>query len=215
MNYEAAIPDLKQAVELDSNYYEAQGYLGMAYARVGDQQAAIKHLSKAIDFAPKSTLPGPLVPNAINRQQLCLILAEIYRVRNEFAEAIRYLKIAAEIPPGQEVAYRALAAIYEQQNQSTDAAYYYERAANLVNPGDAFNWNFLMGRAARLRGRYPDSLSFFRNLASVDPALGAYEMGLTHISAKNKGEALAQHQELVRLKSFWAEDLLKRINEMK
>jgi tetratricopeptide (TPR) repeat protein len=217
-NDAAAIESLKQAIELDPNSFEAHGYLGMLYARTGRQPEAIKYLTKAIELRPKSTSAMMFMPNALpsvtDIQQLYFTLAEIHRSRNEFSDAIRILKAASEIPTAQQIGYTALASLYEQTKEYDEAANYYEKAA-LVSASDAFNWNYFMGRATRLRGRYTDAIGFFRNLASLNPALGAYEIGLTHVRDKNKSEALAQYTQLVQLKSPFAEDLLKQINEMK
>jgi hypothetical protein len=69
-----------------------------------------------------------------------------------------------------------------------------------------------------LRSRYADAIACFQKLtppSSEDPGQQAYEIGLTYVASKNKKAARAQHEQLEKVQSALAEDLLRHINDMK
>ena len=78
--------------------------------------------------------------------------------------------------------------------------------------------NLCLGRIARLRGRYDEAIRYFQKLPQPPTEMlgqTQYDIGLTYVASKNKKAALEQYQQLVKLKSPLAEELLKKINEMK
>lgn len=70
----------------------------------------------------------------------------------------------------------------------------------------------------RLKGRYADAIGCFEKLklpSVEDPGTILYDVGVTHIAAKNKKGALAQYEQLKKVQSALAADLMSQINEMK
>lgn len=73
-------------------------------------------------------------------------------------------------------------------------------------------------RIIRLRGQFGDSITCVQNIklpSSGDPAQIPYEIGLTHVASKNKEAAFTKYEQLKRMNSNLAENLLRAINEMK
>jgi tetratricopeptide (TPR) repeat protein len=210
-NYDAAIERIRQVIEFRSDYAKAYQYLGKMYHHKNDDTEAIKQELKAISIDPKYL-------------QAYLDLAEIYKTQKKYSEAIKYLQSAIGIAPTNFQPYKELAKVYEEQQKNEDAIHYYEEVINLIDADDSLKnlylWtkNVYLGRIERLRGHYAEAIAYFQKLpqpTSETPGQTQYEIGLTYIASKNKSAALEQHRQLVQLKSPLADELLKRIKEMK
>jgi tetratricopeptide (TPR) repeat protein len=203
-NADQALANFQRAIEYDPkspiNYYHlARVYFELKH----DDEAAIKQLLKALEMDPKYV-------DAYSK------LAEIYRGQKKYPEAIKYLTTAIEIAPTVPWAYKDLAKLYEAQGNNQDAIHYYEEAIKLLDTDDSSTRNLYLGRIARLRGQYAESIGLFQKLGAPFGAdQSVFEIGVTYVVSRNKKAALEQYEQLVRLKSTSAEDLLKRINEMK
>ena len=202
-NKEAAIEALKKAIELKPDYAEAYRFWGVMSHRKDNDDEAVKQLLKAIEIDPK------LLPANLD-------LAFIYKIQKNYPEAIKYLNKATEIAPTDFYPYKELAKVYEEQRNIKEAVHYYEEASNRLKADDTSTKDLYLGRIARLQGRYADAIGYFQKVSFPDePGQSHYEIGLTHVASKNKSAALEQYQQLVQLKSPLAEELLKKIKEMK
>jgi tetratricopeptide (TPR) repeat protein len=219
---DAAIERLQRATELKPDFKEgdwkvaygtywqlgcANAYwqLGLAYQRKKNDTEAIKHLLKAIEVNPKYL-------------QTYLDLASISRVQKNYPEAIKHLNKAIEIAPTASEPYEELAKVYEDQRKNEEAVHYYEEASNRLRADDSFTKNLYLGRIARLQSRYEEAIGYFQTLQPPPwKPVGQvqYEVGLTYVASKNSAAALQQHKQLVQLKSPLAEELLRKIKEMK
>ena len=202
-NHDAAIGLLKQAIEIKPDHAGAYRNLGVMYQRKKNITEAIKHLLKAIELDPKQLGAH-------------LELASLYRAEKNYPEAIKHLEKAIEIAPTDFGPYKEMAKFYEDQGKNEDAVHYYEEAINRLNAADTVAKNLYLGRIARLRGRYAEAIGYFQKVNFPDePGRTQYEIGMTYVASKNKSAALEQYQQLVQLKSPLAEELLKKIKEMK
>jgi len=202
-NHDAAIKMLERAIELKPDYAEAVSYLAFTYDLKGDRAEAIRRLLKLTESTPT------FLTTYYN-------LAYIYKSEKNYPEAIKHLKTAAGLTPTYFYPYKELAKIYEEQQKNEEAIHYYEEAIARLSADDSSTKDLYLGRIARLRGQYAEAMGYFQKLDFPEgPALMHYDMGLTYIATKNKQAALEQHQQLVRLKSPLAEELLKKIQEMK
>lgn len=202
-NNDAAIGLLKETIKLKPDFAEAHWRLGVAHFRKDNHSEAIKELQEAIRIAPLLV-------------QAYYDLSYIYVAEKNYSEAIRYLKKATENATLDPTPYIRLAEIYEYQQTNEDAARCYEEATKRLNANDLPNRILFLGRAARLRGKYAEAIGYFQQLIPVEPRDKAYyEMGITYVASKSKSAALEQYQQLVQLKSPLAEELLKKIQEIK
>jgi tetratricopeptide (TPR) repeat protein len=203
-NADEALANFNRAIEYDrknpANYFNmARVYLELKH----DDDAAIKQLLQAIEVDPKHL-------DAYSN------LAEIYKGQKKYPEAIKYLTTAIGIAPTVPWTYKDLAKVYEAQGKNEDAVHYYEEALNRLSADDTYSKNLYLGRIARLQGRYAEATSYFQKLSSPDdPGRTNYEIGLIFIANKNKRAAQEQYQQLVQLKSSLAEELQKKIKEIK
>jgi tetratricopeptide (TPR) repeat protein len=202
-NDDAAIERFKKAIEVKPDNAEAYWRLGLVYQHKKDDAQAIKQMLKAVEFDPKHL-------------QAHLDLASIYRVQKNYPEAIQHVNRAIEIAPTDFLPYKELAKVYEDQGKNEDAVRYYEEAINRLGADDSMIKTLYQGRVARLRGQYAEAISHFQKLNfPEDAGWVSYEIGLTHVANKNRSAALVQHQQLVQMKSPLAEELQKKIKEMK
>lgn len=202
-NNEAAIHYLGKAIEVKSDYVRAYWFLGLIYHEKKDDAEAVKQLMKALELDPKY-----LDAN--------LSLIAIYAAQKNYPEAIKHLNKAIEDSPTDFFAYKELAKVYEAQGKNEDAIHYYEEAMNRLKADDSAIRTLYLGRIARLRGQYAEAIEIFTKLKFPDePTQPAFEIGVTYVVSKNKKAAEEQYQKLVQLKSPLAEDLLRKINEMK
>jgi tetratricopeptide (TPR) repeat protein len=202
---DAAIEILKRLIE--ANRDSAEGHLALAnlYQRKKDDAEAINYLLKAIKLNAKYL-------------QAHLNLAAIYKTQQNYPEAVKHLSSAIEIAPTDMMPYKELAKVYEDQGKTEDAVLYYEEALKRLNANNAYVKNLYLGRIARLRGRYDEAIGYFKTVQlSPSETIGQiqYDMGLTYVASKNRAAAQEQHQQLVQLKSPLADELLKKIKEMK
>ncbi|HEX8097239.1 MAG TPA: tetratricopeptide repeat protein, partial [Pyrinomonadaceae bacterium] len=194
---------LKKAVELKPDYAEAYRFLGVIYHRKGDDGEAFKQLLKAVELDPKLL-------------QARFDLATIYKLQKNYPEAIKHLTEATKLAPTDYYPYKELAKVYEEQQKNDEAVRYYEEAMNRLKADDTATKDLYLGRIARLQGRYADAINYFQKVSFPDePGQGCYEIGVTYVLAKNKAAALEQLQKLLQLKSPLAEELQRKINEMK
>jgi tetratricopeptide (TPR) repeat protein len=204
-NNDAAIKYLKDSVRLDPGLAGAYWELGAVYADIGNDSEATKYYLEAIRADDKY-------------EDAYIGLISLYRKQKNYSEAIKLLNKLFEIAPKEYWSYKEMAKIFEAQQKNDDAIRYYQQASSLLPAGNAF-WKDLYGcRIERLRGHIPEAISCFQHLnlpAGEDPGTIIYDVGVTYISSKNKKAALAQHDELVRLQSSLAADLISQISDMK
>jgi len=202
-NDEAAIENLTKAIELKPDYVLGYWELASLYHHKKDDAEAIKQLLNAIKYDPKYL-------------DAYFLLAAIYKDQKNYPEAIKHLKTATNLAYKDFYPYKELAKIYEAQQNIEDAVHYYEEAINRLNADDSSTKNLYLGRIARLKGQYAEAIEYFRKVSFPDePGQPYFEIGVLYIASKNKRAALEQYQQLVQLKSPLADELLKKINEMK
>lgn len=202
-NYEAAIEYYRKAIEIKPDYAQAYRGLGHAYRQKNNDAEAIKQMLKAMESDPKYL-------------DAYFELAEIYKDQKNYSEAIKYLERATELAHEDFYPYKELAKIYEEQQKNKDAIHYYEEAMSRLKPDDSLTKTLYLGRIARLKGQYAEAIEYFRKVSFPDePGQPYFEIGLTYVVSRNKRAALEQHQQLVQLKSPLADELLRKIKEMK
>jgi tetratricopeptide (TPR) repeat protein len=237
-NYPEAIKILTSAIEIAPTNPEPYQQMGLVYLESSNADQALANFNKAIEYGPKNPVYYSNMAavyfkmkhdsEAAIKQLLKAIevdpkyldayssLAEIYKERKNYSEAIKSLTTTIGIAPQVPWAYKDLAKVYEAQGKNNDAVHYYEEAMNRLDANDSSTKNLYLGRIARLKGQYAEAIGYFQKVSYPDePGQAYFEIGMTYIVSKNKRAAQEQYQQLVQLKSSLAEELLKKINEMK
>jgi len=206
VNDDAAIYNLKKAIELKPDNPQYYWELALAYRNKHDEAEAIKQLLGAIK----------LDENYLNAY---LDLASIYRTQNNYSEAMKYLNKAAGFAPADFRLTKELAKMSESQGKRDEAIHYYEEAIKLLKPDDnSFGRELYLCRIQRLRGNFSDAIRCFQKLklpSVEDPGTIIYDVGVTYIASKNKKAAIEQYQQLMKIKSALADDLFRQINALK
>ena len=204
-NDNAAIQNLTQALKLKPDFTAAYWMLGKAYLSKGNYAEAVKQFENAIKSDPKYV-------------DAYLDLADVYAQQKNYEDAIKWLLKATEEVPTDYLPYKEAARIYSHHQKNDEAIRHYEKAIALVDRDLAWFGEVMKCRVLRLRRQYPEAISCLESVkmpGSADPAQIPYDLGLTYAASGNKQAAQARYDELIRLKSSLAEDLLRQINEMK
>lgn len=204
-NYDAAIKYLRDAINLNPNFARAYWELGAIYHDSGDDVQAIKYFQEAIRSDREY-------------QDAYFGLISIYRNQKRYAEALDLLHRLIEIAPKEYSTYKEIAKIYEAQQKNDDAIKYYQQATGLLKADDTFGKELYACRIERLRRNYAEAIRCFQNLkpsSSEDPGQQAYDIGLTYVASGNKKAATEQYEQLKKVESALAAELLSQINEMK
>lgn len=202
-NDDAAIERLGKVIEIKPDSAEAYWRLAQVFRHKQNNTEAIKQLSQAIKIDP-------------NYLDAFIDLGVISRARKDYPEAMRYLNQAIKIAPTNFQPYKEVAKVYEDQSKNEEAAHYYEESMIRLKSDDVPTRNLYLGRIARLRGQYADAIGYFQKIGAIfGPGQAPFEIGVTYVVSRNKKAAFEQYQQLLQLKSPYAEDLLKKIDEMK
>lgn len=199
-NNDAAIKYLKEAIRLKPDYALAYWMLGLVYREKKETAEAIKQFLEGMKYQTDS--------------QACQILADIYDSEKYYAEATKWLREAVSLDPTSHFPYLNLARVYTHQRKNSQAITYYEETIKRLKPDDSGNKNLYLCRIVRLQAKYGEALACFEKLVYPIADQVPYELGVTYLDSGNKKAALAQHQQLVQLKSALADALLQQINEM-
>jgi tetratricopeptide (TPR) repeat protein len=111
-----------------------------------------------------------------------------------------------------------MAKVYEAQRKNEDAIRYYQQAIGLLKADDTFGKELYTCRIERLRRNYAEAIRCFQNLkplASEDPGQQPYDIGLTYVASGDKKAAMEQYEQLKKVGSALAAELISQINEMK
>jgi len=99
---------------------------------------------------------------------------------------------------------------------NSEAARYYDEALKRLDANDSSTRALYLGRKSRLLGNYNEAIEYFRKVNYPDePGQSVYEIGVVYVTGGKKKLASQQYQQLVKLNSPLAEDLRKKIDEMK
>lgn len=171
-DYQKAIDQFGQAIEIMPEYAEAYNHRAIAYYRLQDYEASVKDWTRAIELEPE---------NAIFWRNLGLG----YHYFQDYEQAINSFSIAIELDPGFAAAFNGRAGTYYTVNHYERAITDYERATEL-DPG---------------RALYRHNLAYtYYYLQQYDQAIDnftkAIELAPNYASAYNgRGNAFDQRQD--------------------
>ena len=141
-NYDRALEDYSQAIELDPKYALAFVNRGIVYGNMGDFDRAIENYDRAIELDPKS------VYAFINR-------CDAYQGKKSYDRAIKDCHQAAQMAPDNAVVFMSRGTAYRLLKQYDQAIQDFDRAIVLdpnnayafLNRGDSYSEKELHDRA--------------------------------------------------------------------
>ncbi|HMG72803.1 MAG TPA: tetratricopeptide repeat protein [Pyrinomonadaceae bacterium] len=202
-NNDAAIQQLKKAIQVKSDFAPAYFAMGQLFRQEGKTSDAIEQLEKSVSH-DASFLPPYFE------------LGTIYRGQKNFVQALNWQRKAIGLAPTSFFAHKEIAKTLEEQGNSADAIKSYQQAIDLLGPVESSVKRLYLGRIARLRGNYPEAITYFHTLGPpLGPDQTYYDLGVTYVLMRDKRAALEQHGKLVGMNSVLAQELFQKITEMK
>ncbi|MBI3315639.1 MAG: NADH-quinone oxidoreductase subunit C [Candidatus Omnitrophica bacterium] len=210
--WDAAIADLKKALELDPGKPETYVDLALAYEEKKDFGSAVTYADQAVKLAPKKAsgyLALGLAHEGLKdfesaarvyRQgqqadpknaNLCLTLGNLYGKQKRFDEAIVAYERAVEINPKETFAYSNLAYILQTKGDLDKALGYLTRAVQM-DPKDAVGW-YDLGSFYAGQGKLDKAIETFEKSLSLDPKY--YKAALSLAMAYEKNRDLEKSSE--------------------
>jgi tetratricopeptide (TPR) repeat protein len=217
-----AFEPINSAIRLDPNYHQAFRMRGMAYAAIGNNEAAIRDYSEAIRIKPDFAqayknraavyqLIGNFQSTEEDFDQALRIDSEFalayidrgayfFNDRKHFGRAIADFQRALKIDPTLEVARNNLKIVYASK-EADDAALSRWTQAIEQNADDVVALT-QRGRIYFIRNDYGDAMGDFNRAIKLSPeTTDAREMRAAILSAVGRlDECIAEYAELCRLK---------------
>lgn len=204
-NDDAALKYLGDAIRLKPDYAEAHFVLGRAYHHKHADPEAIKQFQEAIRSDEKYVAAY-------------VELADIFDQQRNYDEAVKWLMKATEKLPTSYLPYKEIANVYSRQHKNNEAIHYFEEANNRVKSDELWLRDIFRCRIVRLEGHYADAITCVGKLKLpeiADPGQIVYELGQIYVASGDKKAAQAQYEQLKRLKSSFADNLLRELSDMK
>ncbi|HMF56581.1 MAG TPA: tetratricopeptide repeat protein [Pyrinomonadaceae bacterium] len=229
-HYVEAINDLQEALRREtSNAAKAQTikFLASAYTGFGSALLSQGNYSEAINEFQKALLYETV--NSTKAQILRMLGFSYYGLK-QYQEAVESFNKAIELftevgrpDPIWAATYIDLANVYITQGMYDEAIIPAKKAIDL-GVEDSLQAYTVLGASywnkytkTHDRTYLDESINWLKKAIQVNPnsPLPYSYLGLAYVEAKNKDAALEQHQQLVRLNSPLAEELMKKINQMR
>ena len=189
--YDDAITDYNQAIDLDSNIAAAYYNRGVAYTKLGKYAEAIGDLTQAIDLDPKYAA-------AYNNR------GAAYDDLGKYAEAIADYDQAIALDPNYAVAYNNRGYAYDDLGKYAEAIADYTQAITL-DPQYAAAYNN-RGYAYDDLGKYAEAIADYTQAIALDPKnAGAYNnRGIAYRNLGKYAEAIADYDQAITLDPKYA-----------
>ena len=201
-NYPEAERYLRQSIRNNSNYANAYEELGVVQHRQGHYDDAIDSFNEAISLDSEDS--GSYMG-----------LGDVYFYgKKDYQEAINaYLK-GLNLEPDNHVAAYNVGFAYNDIGEYSEALPWLEKALKLkANYNEA---RAELGFANMKLQRYPAALTVLRAAVTADRDFDTahYYLGQVYVHTGNRTSATAEYRELQRLKSDYADKLMKMIQQM-
>ena len=184
--YDDAITDYNQAIDLDSNIAAAYYNRGVAYTKLGKYAEAIADYDQAITLDPQDAA-------AYNNRGIA------YRNLGKYAEAIADYDQAITLDPKYAAAYNNRGYAYDDLGKYAEAIADYTQAIAL-DPKDAGAYNN-RGYAYDDLGKYAEAIADYDQAIALDPKYArAYNnRGIAYRNLGKYAEAIADYTQAIAL----------------
>lgn len=179
-----AIPVLREVLALEPTNDEAWATLGGVYSQMQEHRLAIQHFRKALTWADEEM-----------QQELLLEIALEHENLGEWPRAIRCLKEAVELQPGNETALYELAFCFDKVGAS-DTAIAYFRDHLEAHPYAFAAW-YSLGNAQLTAGNFLEAIDAYDFAIAIEGGFGpAYHQKAEALLALERfGEAFDTYKE--------------------
>ena len=199
-DFETAVADLKEALEVDPDDARCHSDLADALFRTGAIEEAIIQYQKVLELKPDSYR----VHKELGRALL---------IKERFPEAVPQLAQALEREPDSADLHNKLGRALAGAGRNVEAASHFEKAVS-IDP-DASEYRANLGRALAAEGRYADALATWREALRLDTSSIPVLNNLARLLAacpeagfRNGAEAVKLAEQAAQLPGGEAPDVL-------
>ena len=190
----------KEAIRLKPDYAEAYFALAQGYYIRGgrEQSEAIEPFKQALRLDPNNYMAN-------------YDLGNIYFSQKRYDDALEQFQRMVQLKPNWD-AYHMIGKIHAVQERYDAAIKAYKQSLGLASNTAA---QFDLGIVYFQQRKYSEAIEQFKNSIrlKISPAESHYNLGLVYLYSGNKSAAKEQYEALKQLKSDYASELLKAINE--
>jgi predicted TPR repeat methyltransferase/predicted negative regulator of RcsB-dependent stress response len=191
---DSAIQSLQEILSLNPNSVDALRYLALAYVQQKQYQEAIASFELAISLD--------------NNPILNMNLANVYKLLNNHAAAIKYYEFAIQINPKYAKAHNNLAGLYTEINEYNKALYHYKEA---LHADPSFTLAHLnLGILLFKNQEIEPAITQFNNVLAIDERnlTAFFYLGLINLAQENLPKSLEFFQEVLQINPEHVESLV-------
>ncbi|MGA2787094.1 MAG: tetratricopeptide repeat protein [Verrucomicrobiota bacterium] len=217
---DAAIADLKKALEIAPDFFEAHNNLGNALLQKGRVDEAMDHFRMAVEIAPFSAVShynlgntllqvGQMDEAMIQFQEALAIQADFPEAQNNLGvalmrsgrleEAKEHYQAALATSPNYAEAHYNLGCILDREGRLNEAIAHYQKAVE-VKP-DYADAHYSLGVALGLQGRLNEAAEQYRKVIQLQPGHADAHGNLANVLAAQGrlGEAIPEYRRTLEL----------------
>jgi len=183
--HESAIQNLKKALEINPESFQAYLKLGLIHSNMGHNELALKNYKKALEINPASAI---VYKN----------MGVIYDRQGSYELAVKTYKKAISIDPDLSDVYYNLALTYSKTFDSDNAITYCQKAINLKPDYKKYS---LLGSLYNSKGDYDNAALYYQKSVKAKPDYDIYSI-LAEIYKNKKAypNAIEAYKGMIKLK---------------
>jgi tetratricopeptide (TPR) repeat protein len=148
-----ALKCFQKAQKLDKNVFEINHRTGQLLLEMGDTDAALPHINRAIELDPASA-------------QAFRSLGDYHLIRGQLSDAVAAYKKAIKLNPNDAAALSALGAVYDTRDENTEIATLYCEKSVQLSPEDGL-FHLRLGRLYLKEDRMDEARLAFKAAADL------------------------------------------------
>ena len=208
--YDQAIFEFQQAIEIDRNFKGAHRFVGEAYLKLGNLEKAEKSGKDALDIAPNYELAQELLEKTKQKHKEN---GDNYRNRKAYAEALRCYQHAIRIDEKYKEGYNNLGIVYRNMQEYNKAIIAYQKAIDIDDRCQVSYNNLSI--VYRNIGQYTKAVNSLKRAIAIKPdyQTAYYNLARTYFEMENLQAASEAVLEALRLDAN-DQDTLKLLKDI-
>ena len=194
--YNQAIFEFQQAIEIDQSFKGAHRFAGEAYLKLGDLEKAEKSAKDGLDIDLNYELAQDLLEKIKQKHKE---YGDNYRNRKAYTEALRSYQHAIRIDDKYKEAYNNLGMVYRAMKEYSKAISTYQQAINIDRRCQATHNNLSI--VYRKIGEYNKAINSLERAIAIKPdyQIAYYNLARTYFEMEKLQDASEKVLEALRL----------------